>query len=47
MLFRSLYKGEPGCYEWVADFAELEEARWMGKTYAFYQGWDYVENLEG
>jgi hypothetical protein len=45
--FFSLYQGEPGKYQWVADFAELSTARWIGKHIAQRIGHRYVENLIG
>lgn len=45
--FFSLYQGEPGSYQWIADFATLDLARWIGKHIAQSTGHRYLENLIG
>lgn len=45
--FFSLYQGEPGNYEWVADFDTYILARSVGWTMANYYQCDYVENIPG
>ena len=45
--FYSLYVGEAGDYEWLADFADLFWARSFGKLMAEASGYRYGETLTG
>lgn len=45
--FYSLYVGEAGDYEWLADFADLFWAKSFGKMMAGASGCKYVENIMG